>query len=92
MLQYYLGKVEDHTVYKAELVEVVPRVELHRKEARILRETIGLDNTLAITAMSLVGTTSGHYLVNMVHAGIRAVKKETQATMKANKGPGGPRL
>ena len=62
-LQYYLGKDSEHTVFEAELVGILLRLQLIKNErSRNLSYTIGVDNQVAIKSLTSKMDKSGHYL------------------------------
>lgn len=74
-LKYHLGGAKEHTVYEAELMGIMLGAELLKIEDKITKGMISLDNMAAIAATGFTHSMSGHYLVNMVHAGMAEVKK-----------------
>jgi len=73
-LQYYLGTLDEHTVYKGECVGMMLGLELIRRETGwVLEATMGIDNQAAITATGTGKPATGSYIVDKIHASYQKV-------------------
>ena len=66
-LQKYLGKVNKHTVYEAEVVGIGLGLELIRREEGSSQASIAVDSKAAIQATQSTRAGSGTYLMDRVH-------------------------
>ncbi len=76
-LRLHLGPAEEHTVYEAETVGAVLGVELVRRERRVGRvASVALDGKSAIEGSLLRESRPSHYLTDLLHASVAAVKRQ----------------
>ena len=73
-LRYYLGTLDEHTVYEGECVAMMLGLELIRRETGwVLEATMGVDNQATITATGMGKPAPGSYIVDKIHASYQRV-------------------
>ena len=73
-LHYYLGTLDEHTVYEGECVAMMLGLELIRRETGwVLEATMGVDNQAVITATGMGKPAPGSYIVDKIHASYQRV-------------------
>ena len=76
-LQKYLSKVNEHTVYEAEVVGIGLRIELIGWEGASLQASIAVNSKVAIQAMQPTAVGSGAYIMDRVHGTAACLQRET---------------
>ena len=75
-LHYHLGKVEEHTVFEAELVGMLLGLQLIKNSRlRNLAHAVGVDNQAAIKCLTSKMDKPGHYLAAQVLEAATKLKK-----------------
>ncbi|KAG2741300.1 hypothetical protein P692DRAFT_20680544, partial [Suillus brevipes Sb2] len=73
--RFYLGTVDEHTVYEGEVVGMILAVKLLEEEMRARggRRTmaLGADNQAAIRSTHIFQSKPGHYLMDKFHNELR---------------------
>ncbi|KAG1798858.1 uncharacterized protein HD556DRAFT_1231883 [Suillus plorans] len=68
---FHLGSEREHTMYEAEIVGMIPAVELLREAGGEGTMALGVDNRAAIRATNAFQSQPGHYLINTFHDDLR---------------------
>ena len=75
-LQYLLGSIDHHTVYKGETCGTLLATKLIMNETGADSAIIYTDNRAAITASTLTKPSPGHYLLDAFHNAITLIKRK----------------
>jgi ribonuclease HI len=72
----YLGTMEEHTVFEAELIGLILGLDLIRSVPRLCSATILIDNQAAIRAVARPRPQPGQYLVRLFHRTLDALRRQ----------------
>ncbi|KAJ3486122.1 hypothetical protein NLI96_g4454 [Meripilus lineatus] len=75
-MRAYMGTVEQHTVYEAELTGIILALWMARGEIIEGKLTICLDNQAAIRALRNTKPHPSHYLVDRIHEAIKQLRRD----------------
>ena len=73
---YKLGSQNHHTVYEGEGIGIILGIKLMTKEWGIRSATLCVDNQATIRATQLMKPHPGHYLTNIFHKDLKALKEK----------------
>ncbi|KAJ7862923.1 hypothetical protein B0H14DRAFT_2349321 [Mycena olivaceomarginata] len=68
--------MEEHTVFKAELIRLILSLDLIRSVPRLCSATILIDNQAAICAVARPRTQPGQHLVHLFHHTLNALCRQ----------------
>jgi ribonuclease HI len=74
--RFYLGKVEEHMVYEAEVVGMILAVHLLKEAGGEGTMALGVDNQAAIRATGSFQSQPGHHLIDTLHDDLRKLLPE----------------
>ena len=74
--RFRLGTVEQHTVYEGEATGTILATNLISKEIFARTAIIYIDSQALIAALTLTASTPGHYLLDIFHTAIAAIKRK----------------
>jgi ribonuclease HI len=75
-IRHQLGAQRHHTVYEGESVGMILAIKLMTKEWAIRSATICVDNQATIRATQLTTPHPGHYLTDIFHRDLKALKRK----------------